>query len=272
MIEMVRPLQNSRVGISISESPDLDQLGLSTLHLQDAMTRIARHVLAAGGTLVYGGDLRSGGFTDTLFEFAATYKQPKATRLSVENVLAWPVHVSIDRQQLVSVIAAFEPFGSMIFLNLSGAQISKEHALREARRSPSVKQWSSGLTNMRKFLASKCDARILIGGRVSDYRGAMPGIAEEALMSIRYGKPTYLVGGFGGCARNILEAIGVDLKAPIPEPTAWKEQRFFLRIKPRDLHDKLNTDERALLASSRHIDQIVSLLLVGLGRLKRPKY
>jgi hypothetical protein len=52
------PLAGMRIGISISESPDMAVLGLGPEHLEDAMSEIARRLLACGASLVYGGDLR----------------------------------------------------------------------------------------------------------------------------------------------------------------------------------------------------------------------
>jgi len=41
------------------------------------------------------------------------------------------------------------------------------------------------------------------------YRGTIPGIAEEASLSLEAGQPLFLVGGFGGCARDIAETLGL---------------------------------------------------------------
>ena len=41
-------------------------------------------------------------------------------------------------------------------------------------------------------------ARIVLGGRVAGYKGRMPGIAEEALLSLQAQQPVFLLGGFGG--------------------------------------------------------------------------
>jgi hypothetical protein len=63
------------VAISISESADMSALGLSQEHLLDAMAEIARHLLALGARLVYGGDLRAQGFTELLFELVARHRR-----------------------------------------------------------------------------------------------------------------------------------------------------------------------------------------------------
>src|SRR5260221_14191088 len=88
------------IGISISTRPDLAVLGLGKEHLDDAMTEIARHLIACGATLAYGGDLREGGFTELLFEIVNRYRANKdADGLIVSNYLAWPVHASISADQ-----------------------------------------------------------------------------------------------------------------------------------------------------------------------------
>src|SRR5207244_6277673 len=57
------------VGVSVSEpSPEeLVRLGVSEVHVRHAFIEIVRHVLAAGWSVAYGGDLRRAGYTDALF-------------------------------------------------------------------------------------------------------------------------------------------------------------------------------------------------------------
>src|SRR5436309_455279 len=97
------PLGKHAVAISISDSPDLRVLGLGNEHLVDSMAEVARHLLAMGARLIYGGDLRPGGFTEVLFELIARYRRDADLgdeRVGVTNVLAWPVHMSLEVQQL----------------------------------------------------------------------------------------------------------------------------------------------------------------------------
>jgi len=63
---------------------------------------IARHILAAGGKLVYGGDLRENGFTEILSELSYQYAVDKKTDFSVtyvENYLAWPIYNKIEPEE-----------------------------------------------------------------------------------------------------------------------------------------------------------------------------
>src|SRR5258707_6241702 len=90
------------IGISISESSDMGVLGLGKEHLDDAMTEIARHLIACGATLAYGGDLREGGFTEVLFEIGNRYRPHKEPhRVLVCNYLALAVHTSLSAAQIV---------------------------------------------------------------------------------------------------------------------------------------------------------------------------
>ena len=57
-------LKGKTIGISISESDNLSELGYGVSHQKDAIIEIARYILAAGGKLAYGGDMRQGGFTE----------------------------------------------------------------------------------------------------------------------------------------------------------------------------------------------------------------
>ena len=68
-------LGQKTIAISISESPDMSVLGLGDEHLRDAMAEIARHLLALGARLIYGGDLRQHGFSDLLFELVARHRR-----------------------------------------------------------------------------------------------------------------------------------------------------------------------------------------------------
>src|SRR4051794_16706688 len=91
------PLSQKAVAIAVSESPDMAELGLAPEHLRDAMAEIARHLLAMGARLIYGGDLRTNGFTELLFELVARHRRDADVgdvRPAVVNYLAWPTYVT----------------------------------------------------------------------------------------------------------------------------------------------------------------------------------
>jgi hypothetical protein len=267
---MSHALDGLTIGISISDSPDLAELGLSKLHLEDAMIQVARQLLGAGASLVYGGDLREGGFTNLLFEFVAMYRKPKAktVRPRVVDVLAWPLHTAMKREDLAAKLRALESIGEVTFLGPNGKPMPRERALALQQREPAPSQWRKGLTTMREHLTRMCDARVAIGGQVTNFKGVMPGIAEECLLSIKARKPTFLVGGFGGCAGDIVATMR-NTSSPAKRNTEWTARERFRSIRLADLRDGLKPDESLRLATTRHVDEIVTLLLRGLERRPR---
>lgn len=47
---------------------------------------------------------------------------------------------------------------------------------------------------MRHAMLQDTHARIILGGQVDKYKGAMPGIAEEAILSLRTKQPLFIMG------------------------------------------------------------------------------
>lgn len=106
----------------------------------------------------------------------------------------------------------------------------------------------------------------MLGGRVAGYKGRMPGIAEETLLSLRARQPVFLLGGFGGCARGIAEAIGLaDTWAG--SRSDWSGRSRFEGYSPEDLRNGLSDEENAVLARTPHIHQAVTLVSRGLWRI-----
>jgi hypothetical protein len=116
---------------------------------------------------------------------------------------------------------------------------------------------------MRKVMVTQTHARIVLGGRVDKYKGLMPGIAEEALRSLEVRQPLYLMGGFGGCARDVAETMGLISPWAASRP-AWPNRLSFKAFTVIDLNNGLTPEENATLARTPHVDQAVTLILRGL--------
>jgi hypothetical protein len=67
------------------------------------------------------------------------------------------------------------------------------------------------LSGMRRELAANTDARVLLGGKSHSFLGLYPGILEEALLAIGLNQPRYVMGGFGGAAYNVAQALMGDV-------------------------------------------------------------
>src|SRR6266436_8912151 len=82
-------LTNVRLGISVSDSPDLARLGLLETHFRLALGEMGRCVLLASGRLVYGGHLDPSGYTAFLARELERYAQRDRPLLLC---LSWSEH------------------------------------------------------------------------------------------------------------------------------------------------------------------------------------
>ena len=259
---------STAVGVSVSESPDLWALGLSDGHLRDAMAEIALHVLGSGRSLAYGGDLRQHGFMEFLAELTGRYRNhPRhGGTIVVTDYLAWPVHIRMRSDELAAFSAEHEPAARLVFLALDGACLAPEQRMKMHVHEPDDAEWTEGLTAMRTVMRGDIRARIVLGGRVEGYRGAMPGIAEEACLSLEADQPVFLLGGFGGCARDIAETVGL-IERWAGSRDGWTGRDRFRKYAPDDLHNGLSRDENTVLAYTPHIQEAVALVSRGLRRI-----
>lgn len=258
------------IAISMSESPDMAMLGFSDDHLREAVAEFAIYLLASGANLAYGGDLRSGGLTELLFELVARYRRQEDTDARVIDYLAWPVHVRMEATDLDALAAELRGFARLAIIGQDGRRMSMEDRHTVTPHEPDDLEWGTGLTAMRKTMRGETDARIVLGGRVEGYRGRMPGIAEEALLSLDAGQPLFLIGGFGGCARDIAETVGL-VDSWVGSRPAWPGRQQFKCYTQSDLHNGLSGEENRLLARTPHIEQAVTLVMRGLRRLRNGK-
>lgn len=63
------------------------------------------------------------------------------------------------------------------------------------------------MTAMRQKLTDETFARVVMGGKIEGYKGRYAGLIEEPLLSLRAGKPLFLVGALGGCARLVIDLL-----------------------------------------------------------------
>src|SRR3954469_5325104 len=120
------PLSQKAVAIAVSESPDMAELGLAEEHLRDAMAEVARHLLAMGARLVYGGDLRAHGFTQLLFELVARHRRDADVgddRTGVVSYLPWPVHMSKPAAELQALANDLAGIAELHCLDRQGRDI-----------------------------------------------------------------------------------------------------------------------------------------------------
>ena len=255
------------VAVSISESPDMAAYGTSDLHLRDLMGNIAMHLLASGQSLAYGADLRADEFPDLLLQLLVRYQghPHHCGKIAVTDYLAWPVHIRMTLEQLDEFCVGHGEAVRLAFLDRDGARLEWDRRRAMSPCEPDAGEWESGLSAMRATMCGETVARIAAGGRIEGYKGRMPGIAEEVLLSLEARQPVFLIEGFGGCARGIAEAIGL-VERKDRSPQGWAGSERFSRYTPDDLRNGLSREHNAILAGTPHIDQMVELAWAGVQR------
>jgi hypothetical protein len=278
------------VGISVSEpdKQELVRLGLDQIHVRHAYIEIARHILARGWSIAYGGDLRKEGYTEALFDLIRTYNRKDLSGPErVHHYLSWPawLDLTVDQRADLSNVATItdgpRPDGA------------PESLPEIAEREPGDLLWSSLATSqMRAEMDADIGARVVLGGRVSGQQGLYPGIAEEAALALRSKTPLYVAGGFGGCARLVAsmlkganpaelsldyqlkhtpryaELVGAAAAAG-QEPTFDELRGAFTAAGIEGLHNGLSEAENMRLMQTDDVDEIVALVVQGLRRIDK---
>jgi hypothetical protein len=270
-------LAGVRLGLSVSESPDLARLGLLEGHFRLALGEIARTVLVLGGGLAYGGHLDAAGYTAFLLSELKRYGR-RDRPLAV--LLAWPEHRRVSLGHLRWWERELGLFGSVTYLDVAGAPT--DPALDRTEDPVPVTDpamVSHALTAMRVASRQSTQGRILLGGRRSGFQGSMPGLVEEALIAIEAGQPLYLAGGFGGVTLELVRCTRPDAAAwapayagaPAADPLCANAlARVESLVGERGwavLGNGLDDEENSRLAATHRPSEIATLVSVGLGRL-----
>lgn len=199
-------LKGKTIGISISESDNLNELGYSDVHLKDAMIEVARYILALGGKIAYGGDIRQGGFTELMFDLLLYYKADKKLEPHERfySYLSWPLSLNLtqEKEAELTVDVSFRRIDPP-----SDILIDNVNEFLKPDSAENLYIWSRCLTKMRNEMEDNCNARIFIGGRITGFKGKCPGILEELLIALGKNHPIYLVGAFGGITKDSINGL-----------------------------------------------------------------
>ena len=234
------------------------------------MAELAIQLLAVDADLAYGGDLREHGFSQLLFQIVLRYTSNSdlRSRVRVTNHLAWPVHIGESVDKLDALAAELQGAAELALLECDGTPMTMDIRRSLQTHVPSQEEWCSGLTAMREFQSSSTDVRVVLGGQIANYKGRMPGVAEEALLSLRTGQPLFLIGGFGGCTRDVAETLGL-VDPWSGSRNCWPSREEFKQWDGGDLNNGLSEEENEILATTPFIGQAVVLVLRGVQRLQK---
>ena len=254
----------TRIGLSVSESADLERLGLVERHLRLALGEVARAVIRTGFVPVYGGHLDPEGYTAFLESEMERYG---STARPLELVVGWSEHRSLLLSDLRCHKNKLGLRARITYLNEDGDPTEFE-AGRGEEPVP-VDDVPRSLSTLRRYLIQHTDARVLIGGKERNYRGEMPGVLEEALLAIEAGQPLYLAGGFGGATATIAATVA-GLEDRWPPATDGIDPAPLTETAERsgwDLIDNgLTTEENQKLAVTHRPSEVASLVAIGLKR------
>ncbi len=254
------------VAISVSDSADLSRLGLTARHCDIAVAELARAILIAGGSIVYGGRIVDSGFTGILLD---EVRQHGEAREALTICLADTEHRRLTDDGLQQVQRELTASAAIVCLDASGDEVDWRARPAQADVDP-----AEALTGLRRHITGRCDARVVVGGQLAGYQGRMPGVIEEAILSVAAGQPLYAAGGFGGAAAAVAQALGHNdpTFAMRGYPHAADENRDPLAAltetaeSTRFADDGLTHEERRQLAMTHRPSDIAALTVLGLAR------
>jgi len=283
-------LNGKNIAISVSVNEDLEKNGFSEQHLNDISIEIARYIIANDGTAMYGGDLRVGGFTYYFSELSNQYKKPNDKSFKFINYFVFPNTKALTRDVRID-------FQSKQIL-IKEIKLPKEVIVNEDKEYRPFENNKDRFIlcecfkNMRIQMAKDCQARVLVGGKISNYLGYMPGVIEEALFTFLEKKPLFLVGGFGGTTYKLIRLIKGETVAELTDDFQYntefqKGYKEFIKgkyeysnyksikeafskcdVKMLSELNKLSVEENEILFESKNIHEIVYLIMKGLRSIK----
>lgn len=282
------------IGVSISEpsKESLFNIGQNTVYIKQLSQMLARYLLGNGAILIYGGDLRPNGFTKNLImEAEILNTRLKKKEIKLINYVSWPIYLK-DSDETIKCLANHREVLSMKKVDIS-EQVSDNIDSSKFILPDNVENsyiWSCCLTKMREEMIKETDIRIFAGGRASGYKGKMPGILEELLISIEKGIPIYLLGGFGGIVSDICSYIengvisnSLTKKWQIENNENYSDLiklyeqngekidylKILNKIKNMKLSNGLSNEENIKLFNTVYIGEAICLILKGLKNIYR---
>lgn len=259
------------VGISVSHSEDLQRFGVTETHVRMALGEIARAVLIADGRLAYAGHLGEEGYTAFLTKEIQRFGRRNRP---LTGYIPFVVHRQMATQDIEARIAELGLLGSYQFLGPGGETIDPTDGRSGAPEPVDRETEKLSLTTARQVIAANVDGQVVLGGKRADFRGRMPGVIEETILTMLARKPVFLAGGFGGAAGDMAVALGLDpenwLRLDGPSnPYLAELQAVAEEVRWVAGDNGLTEDENHRLAITYRASEVAYLIVTGLSRLSR---
>lgn len=261
-------LSGVRVALSVSESADLARLGLDPVHLDLTIAELTRAIVIAGGTVVYGGRIDEG-FTRIVQEQSERYARDQT---AFEHLVPYSEHAHLSLGALRDYEAGLGVHSTVLLLDAEGGLAPVADSAREGFSRADIEP-ANALTLLRRLLAARCDTRVVVGGRLSGYAGNMPGVIEEAVLTLEQDKPLYAAGGFGGAAAFVGRHMAPELYAWLPTGMPANAdlevpEGTLNHLERPAPYNGLTPQEQAVLAATNRPSDVATLTILGMSRLR----
>lgn len=294
LAEWKKPAGLNCIAVSTSVSSDKRRFGLTKQHEESLFDELHGYLLMAGLQIGYGGALSANfqsatNFTLRLFELVRSYSTLAANAGTsplrpVVNFAPWPLRMSYGQSEAELFsnartaelkLGAEPPESEIPRLDEQGQPLFPDGVNVFSLPDTPLRQlaWTRGLTLMRQQMTRETQARLVIGGTLSGFRGLYPGVVEEAWSSIMVNlahandvssstsvqnstaHPLYLAGAFGGAARAVIDLLEgrdrVDVRQPELGKTAPSVDSILELAKSRGL--TVITSESSVDAASLNL-------------------
>jgi hypothetical protein len=227
------PNPSRTIAVSISDAPDREKLGFPVREVDRAFLTVCMGLVRSDAAVLYAGDLRAEGFTFKAFRhIAGAYASRGAipfVHLIPEPVLrrtsyATVVSALAERRGMCTTLACVGDSPLPVRAGDGCLRIGTGAGLIELSEE-GYGGWLAnlpqtdprlGFSEARKASAAIASGRILMGGKMGildnpadKYEGSMPGIVEEAIVTLEAGGAIVPLGAFGGATRDVAIALGL---------------------------------------------------------------
>ncbi len=261
--EIVTPLlieskfkTNKKIAISASEANDLNDQGMTIEHMHMLMVELARYLFIKDNTLLYGGDLgykSEFNFTQLLVNLLKSYNSSYDKKKKIINYAVKPFSNFIDKKMKIQYLDV-----------INFKDVGEDCELTE------IDKIAKNLTLMRETITEEMDIKIAVGGKITGFSGFYPGVLEEVYLAMKSDKPIYLIGGFGGMTRKIIDLLhGKDIEELTFEyqKVHTEKLRVFLEKNSRyeneikekydDMYSFLKGNINSVLVSDLHMNKYI---------------
>ena len=238
---------NKNIGVSISEINGTFDNGFENIHLYTAQEEISKYLLYTKNKIVYGGDISyksEFNFVKILAEIADSYGNRD---VPIINHVCYPLDKNID----INIKAEYNTI--IEFREFNELRVKHDDEIMPYSHLEALIPFANNLSLMRTMMAKNTDARIMLGGKHTGYLGKYPGLLEEAYYTLKEEKPLFLIGGFGGISKLIIDLRkGLEVKELTFE---WQKE------------DKNNDNFRSLLENGIEVDYDEILKIIKTSKL-----